>query len=106
MRRLMVVMMMLGVIVVAGAAHAVPTVTPAAGYDMTWDGNAGDHYDEAVPDNLSLYGTPFSDGELGYGIHLTANLNDGIYGNSNSWISDADGDFFCGIDLGGHSMTN
>lgn len=66
------------------------------GYSITWDGNDGDFYSEAegaaAPDNLALaskgvtaFGTTEYDGG---GIHLIANVNDGLYGNSKSWIAD------------------
>ena len=111
MKRALMIAAMVAVIGLAGTADANPVVTPAAGYDVTWDGNVGYYYDQAVPANLSLGGTPFSDGSLGaqngWTFHLDANLNDGIYGNSNSWISDSDPDSFCGIDLGAsYDITN
>jgi len=109
MKKVMMIAAMVAVI--AGAAHAAPVPTPAAGYDVTWDGNVGNYNDQPVPANLSLGGTPFSDGSLGaqhgWTFHLDANLNDGTYGNSHSWISDSDGDSFCGIDLGAsYDITN
>ena len=86
-------------------AGAAVIIAPATGFNITWDGNDGDHFDAAappdgakVPGNLALASngaTPFSSSDLGpqLGItfHVAANLNDGFYGNSNSWISaDAD----------------
>ncbi len=38
------------------------------------------------PHNLALGGDAFAGGQLGYGIHFVHHLNDGVYGNSNSWI--------------------
>ncbi len=75
-------------------------ITPALGHDITWDGNDGDHFDPAappagaqVPNNLALASNgaiaiSSSDlgPELGVLFHVKGNLNDGIYGNSNSWI--------------------
>lgn len=74
---------------------------PAPGFQITWDGNDGAHFDPnpppagaVVPDNFALASngaTAFSSSDLGtqLGIpfHVAANLNDGFYGNSNSWIS-------------------
>ena len=67
-----------------------------SGYSITWDGNDGDFYSEAegaaAPDNLALASkgvTPFGTSEYdGGGIHLINNVNDGLYGNSKSWIAD------------------
>jgi uncharacterized protein (TIGR03382 family) len=87
------------------ALDAGVVITPAAGFNITWDGNDGTHFDlnappggAVVPNNaarVSSGATPFSSSDLGpqLGIpfHVAANLNDGVYGNSNSWISgDAD----------------
>jgi hypothetical protein len=38
--------------------------------------------------NLATSGTAFSSGEIGVAPHSTANLNNGTYGNSSSWIGD------------------
>jgi hypothetical protein len=75
-------------------------ITPEAGFAIAWDGNDGDFFDPTpppdgaiVPDNLALEpgATAFASSELGpqLGItfHVIDNLNDGYYGNSNSWIS-------------------
>ncbi len=67
-----------------------------AGYEISWDGNNGDFFNEqegaAAPDNLALATkgvTAFGSSEFdGGGFHLIANINDGLYGNSKSWISD------------------
>jgi hypothetical protein len=75
-------------------------ITPASGHNITWDGNDGDHFDptppptgSVVPSNLasaSVGAIPFSSSDLGPEIpvpfHVKGNLNDGIYGNGNSWI--------------------
>ncbi|MCA9188573.1 MAG: hypothetical protein KDA99_23255, partial [Planctomycetales bacterium] len=75
-------------------------IDPAAGYQITWDGNDGDFFDPnappagaAVPDNSALSAngaTAFASSdlgpELGINFHVAINLNDGTYGNSNSWI--------------------
>lgn len=109
---------------VAGAVVPPPpppsplTILPAAGFSATWDGNDGDHFDATppplgaiVPDNLALASngaTAFSSGDLGpelnIGFHVTTNINDGFYGNSNSWIGASNIAFaepFVGVDLGG-----
>ena len=91
-------------------------ITPAAGFTISWDGNDGAGFNPAspapVPDNLALASngaTPFSSGELGpelgIGFHRNVNINDGLYGNSNSWIgaSNDTAPFFVGVDLGGLS---
>lgn len=76
------------------------TIVSAVGHVVTWDGNDGDHFDPApppagaaVPNNLALASNgaiAFSSSdlgpELGLPFHVKANLNDGIYGNANSWI--------------------
>ncbi|MEX2187213.1 MAG: PEP-CTERM sorting domain-containing protein [Pirellulales bacterium] len=75
-------------------------IAPAAGHNITWDGNDGDNFDPAppptgalVPNNLALAtnsAIPISSSdlgpEIGVAFHRAVNLNDGIYGNSNSWI--------------------
>lgn len=79
------------------------TIVPAAGFTIGYDGNDGDHFDPApppagaqVPNNLALASNgaiPFSSSDLGPEIgaptHHVFNLNDGLYGNSNSWIGGA-----------------
>jgi hypothetical protein len=79
----------------AGPASGIVT-SPAPGYRITWDGNDGAYWSPsgspAAP-NLALSangGTAFSSGDLGPQLglpfHVAANLNDGRYGNANSWI--------------------
>lgn len=74
------------------------TITPAVGYQATWDGNDGDFFDATpppegaqVPDNLALVsngGVPFASSESAFSPpHAIANLNDGFYGNGNSHIN-------------------
>jgi hypothetical protein len=80
-------------------------ITPSAGFNIGWDGNDGANFDPAaptlgaiVPNNLALASngsTAFTSSQLGVqlgiGYHLTANVNDGFYGNNRSWIAaDAD----------------
>ena len=64
------------------------------GFTLTWNGNQGDFSDDSAqaeaPKNAALAneGTvAFGSSELGLGIHLINRVNDGLYGNSNSWIS-------------------
>jgi hypothetical protein len=77
--------------------HAV-RITNAPGASITWDGNDGQFNNPAVdaapPANRALASqgtTPFTSSDLGpqLGIpyHRAVNLNDGLYGNANSWIS-------------------
>jgi len=61
---------------------------------VTWNGNQGDFFDASAqakaPNNAALAneGTvAFGSSELGLGIHLIRHVNDGLYGNSKSWIS-------------------
>lgn len=82
-------------------------ITPSAGFIVVWDGNEGDHFSPAnpagVPANLAngAGAAPLASGELGLGVHLTSCLNDGLYGNSNSWIgADGNSPAFAGIALG------
>jgi hypothetical protein len=94
-------------------APADVVITPADGFSITWDGNEGDNFDEAnpapVPPNLSTAPAAFAFAssdlgpELGIPYHITENLNDGLYGNANSWIGGGGfaGAPFAGISLGG-----
>jgi hypothetical protein len=78
------------------ALHATVVITPSAGFTLTWDGNDGVGFNPAspapAPANLANApgATAFTSSDLGplLGIpfHVAANLNDGLYGNSNSWI--------------------
>jgi hypothetical protein len=73
-------------------------LTPQAGFSMSWNGNEGDHFSPAAvalaPDNLALA----SNGSVAFGssehpaaVHAIAHVNDGRYGNSNSWLSNLSG---------------
>ncbi len=90
-------------------------IFPAMGFDIAFDGNNGDFFDAAappagakVPSNAALAAngaTAFSGSDLGPEIgvdfHMAANLNDGYYGNSNSWIGGTwDGQQFAGVAFG------
>ena len=61
---------------------------------VTWNGNQGDFFDASAqakaPNNAALANertVAFGSSELGLGIHLIRHVNDGLYGNSKSWIS-------------------
>jgi PEP-CTERM motif len=87
-------------------------VTVAApGYSISWDGNDGDNFNAAaVPSNIALasngsaaIGSGSLGPQIGVPFHVIANLNDGLYGNSNSWIG-GDGDpapFHAGVMFNG-----
>ena len=74
-------------------AMAVPTLSPAPGYTITWNGNDGlfssDTTAATVPSNIARS----SSGAIAFGTgalvapHAIADVNDGLYGNVNSWIS-------------------
>lgn len=67
--------------------------------------NAGD---PAVPANLATGATPFALDELGLATHFIANVNNGSYGNSSSWIGNGatgTSGAFIGIDLGAEPTT-
>ncbi len=67
-------------------------LTPAPGFLLAWDGNDGDG-GNPVGDNLATKPgvTVITSNDLGpllgLNYHLAANVNDGLYGNANSWIS-------------------
>jgi len=97
--------------------HAGVVITPSAGFNITWDGNEGDHFslpDPApVPANLANApgATAFASNdlgpELGITYHVTANLNDGAYGNNRSWIGGTFGGApYAGVALNGLSFVN
>lgn len=86
---------------VAGA-HAGLIITPNLGYSIGFNGNEGDFFSASapanVPDNLALASngaTAFADNNSSLGveqslaIHFVSDLNDGVYGNADSWISDS-----------------
>ena len=71
-------------------------ITPSPGYAVAWDGNDGDGFDPASPapvaSNLAnaAGAVAFTSSDLGPELaipfHVAGNLNDSLYGNSNSWI--------------------
>jgi hypothetical protein len=54
--------------------------------------------------NLAAGGTAFAKDELGAGPHAIPDVNDGLYGNANSWIAGTT-DSFVGINLGATAVT-
>ncbi|MHC5112455.1 MAG: lamin tail domain-containing protein, partial [Planctomycetota bacterium] len=89
------------------------------GFTIHWNGNDGDNFDPTsppggaiVPDNAALAtngAVSFSSSdlgpELGIGFHVVANLNDGFYGNSNSWIG-GDANPFAPVAFAGVAFNN
>lgn len=101
-----------GLAVLPTALRADMTVSPSTGFALVWDGNEADHFQAAIPAlapaNLAngngavAFSSSDLGPELGIAYHVVTNLNDGYYGNSNSWIGGAfDGQAFAGIKLGG-----
>ncbi|MES2469904.1 MAG: hypothetical protein V4675_21565 [Verrucomicrobiota bacterium] len=83
------------------------TITPSQGFILLWDGNEGDNFSAEnpapVPPNLATGAgaTAIASGELAVGPHYIPTLNDGLYGNANSWIgADGNSPAFAGIALG------
>ena len=90
------------------------SIKTAPGFAITWNGNDGNYFSPAegagAPENVALAGggaTAFGSSELDFGgLHLISHLNDGLYGNSHSWISDqgigagTDTSLFVGISFG------
>ncbi len=90
------------------ALNAALVITPSAGFTLTWDGNEGENFNAAevapVPANLATGAgaIAISSGQLAVGPHFTPTLNDGRYGNSNSWIGgEGDSPAYAGIALDG-----
>lgn len=84
------------------------TITPAAGYTVTWDGNNGPNPGLDVPSNLaraSEGAVPFASGELGPSLglsyHLASNINDGKYTNPFSWIGANAANQYAAVKFGG-----
>ncbi len=106
-----------GEFVPPAGATAPLAITPAEGFSIAWDGNDGEFFDDIEPPDGSLVpanaaleengGVSFSSSDLGPEIgvdfHAVHNLNDGYYGNSNSWIGGDDDPYaplqFAGIAL-------
>lgn len=69
-------------------------LTPQDPYTLEWDGNDGEFSSPAAGARAPLHaglassgGVAFGSSELGFGIHFVSKINDGLYGNSSSWIS-------------------
>lgn len=81
----------------AVSAQAIVVLDPAAGYGITHDGNDGDFFSTVtgtpVPDNAALA----TNGSIAFGDaglvapHTVSDLNNGVYGNTNSWIGGSTG---------------
>ncbi|MEX2213329.1 MAG: PEP-CTERM sorting domain-containing protein [Phycisphaeraceae bacterium] len=74
------------------AAQAVLHIVAAPGYTITWNGNDGANFSPAnpalVPANLATGATPIANSQFGAN-HLIVKINDGHYGNFDSWIANA-----------------
>jgi hypothetical protein len=71
-----------------------PVISPQPTFQIAWDGSDGDFFSPANPalapanDALATNGvTAFGSSQYGAGVHLISNINDGRYGNSNSWLA-------------------
>src|SRR4030095_4365934 len=70
------------------------------GFAVKWDGNNGDYLTTnspaLVPENAALAskgGVAIGSSEVNLNTHFITNINDGLYGNTHSWIADfANGD--------------
>ena len=81
-------------------------ITPEPGFDIAEVGAEGAFFNNPVPDNqarASAGALHFGSSELG-GIHLIQHINEGLYGNSHSWIAaGSDPDPFVGVEFSGLS---
>lgn len=101
------------VLVLAVALWALPleagvVITPSAGYSISWDGNEANFFDPGVvapaPSNLANAGGVAAFGSSNYPApaHTIPHANDGLYGNSNSWLANtSDPNPYIGINFGG-----
>lgn len=78
------------------AVDAAITITSAANVQLTWDGNNGEFTSPdagaAPPDNIALASNgsiPIGSSELAYlgAKHFISDINDGLYGNEQGWLS-------------------
>jgi hypothetical protein len=79
-------------VLLASAAHAGNVLTPSPGFLLAWDGNDGDGTNPVLANLATEPGvTVITSSDLGtlLGLeyHLAVNVNDGLYGNANCWIS-------------------
>lgn len=107
-----------GLLLCPAFLQAAVVISSQPGFTVTWDGNDGDGFNPAspaaAPANLANApgATAFTSGDLGPQIgvpfHVGANINDGLYGNANSWIGGdgVAGAAFAGINLGGTFNLN
>ena len=96
MKKSLVAITLSSLLALPAAVHATVVLAPSAGFTLTWDGNDGVGFNPAspapVPANLANApgAVAFTSSDLGpqLGIpyHVATNLNDGFYGNANSWI--------------------
>ena len=102
-----VVALTLALCCVVETAQAI-TITPDAGFSITYDGNDGDYFDAASPANAPTNLASPSTGSVAFGTpglggaHTVAGATDGLYGNSNSWLTSVaatGGGEFIGVDL-------
>lgn len=91
----------------AASAGAGVVVSPATGYSIAWDGSDGAFFNPSVPatvpSNLANSGgvTAFGSSAYPSTSHTIAHANDGLYGNTNSWLaSSGDSNPYIGLDLG------
>ena len=88
-----------------GAATGL-TLIQATGFTISWDGVTGANFGGAVPANFAnaVGATAFSSSDLGPLIsvpyHRAFNVNDSLYGNSNSWISGGGANQYAGVKFG------
>ncbi|MBS0659565.1 MAG: HYR domain-containing protein [Verrucomicrobia bacterium] len=61
-------------------------------------------YGSIQPNNLAAGKTAFAKDVIGVAPHAVANVNDGVYGNANSWIAGSI-DSFVGINLGARPIA-
>ncbi len=68
-------------------------ITSATGFAIGWDGNDGLYYspeaNAPARGNAALAtrgGVAFGSSQVDLGVHFIKNVNDGIYGNTHSWI--------------------
>lgn len=79
------------------APASAQTIVSATGYSITFNGNqqaffsnTWDGTSQQAPNNIALSGqgsAAFASSQYGIGGHLTANVNDGVYGNNRSWLT-------------------
>ncbi len=86
-------------------------LAPTSGHSISWNGVSGPQTAaNAVPNNLALRPEVFAFGSSEHpaSAHAVAHINDGMYGNSNSWLANegSDPNPYIGLDLGGLKMID